>query len=560
MWSSSTDETVSVRPFAEVESQTEHGRIAELESRLAAALAERDQAVAERDKLRQAYARLQEQFELLQRRIFVAKAERLDVTQLELEFAQTKAQLDTLEKLLEKAAGEDGESPPEKPKRPKPKGRRNLGSMTHLPDERVEITDPELEGVAEKIGHDESYRLGYRRGGPVRIVVARAKYKVSGTEIRTAPKPKELLARGLLAPTLTSMLLTSKYCSGLPFYRQVEMLERQGVELDDGTMCRYAEHIGASLGPIVDACAKEARATAFCLSTDATGVAIQPEPLPSKARQPCAKGHFFVVLADQDHVFFEYRRKQTSAAICEILKGFSGYVQADAHAIHDALFRTDERSSDEAVRTEVGCWSHCRRKFWEAATAAKEPLAREALLRIRQLFQLDEKWRKMPPSKRTRLRQQIAAPLVRAFFEWVQLHWETLKGQRGLLRSALGYAVRQKKALERFLEDGRLKMTNNHSERALRPIAVGRRNWLFFGSDDHAQAAANLFSLIASCRLHRLDPEAYLADVIRVVPCWPRERYLELAPKYWQQTRARLEIAELERQVGPISIPPVAEE
>lgn len=547
-------------------------RLASLEAQLATVAAERDAAIAERDKLRQAYERLLERYALLERRIFVAKAERVDATQLELEFAETKAKLAQLAgQLGEKAEASSEEPPPEEapsgdsqepPKeKDKPKGRRNLKDAD-LPEERVEILDPNLEGRAQRIDFEESYRLAYRRGGPVKVIIARAKYKVEGedgVQLGTAEKPRELMRRGLLAPSLIARVLVAKYCFGLPFHRQSTMLGTEGVELDDGTMCRYAEHIGASLGPIVDACAKEAKETAFCLSTDATGVAIQPTRLATGGRQPCAKGSFFVVLADQDHVFFEYRRRQTSAPVCEMFRGFSGYIQADAHSVFDALFRGDARAGPEEVApSEVGCWSHCRRKFWEAATAAKEPVAREALLRIRTLFQHDELWAKLPPNKRLDRRQRIARPLVEGFFEWLHARNDEVKDVRGLLRSACGYAVRQEKALRRFLEDGRLKMTNNHSERALRTIAVGRKNWLFFGSDDHAQAAANLFSLLASCKLHRLEPESYLAEVIRVMPYWPRERYLELAPRYWTTTRATIDPAELDRPLGPITVPPPA--
>ncbi len=531
-------------------------RIAALEALLAVAVAERDTAIAERDKLRGAYERLVEQYALLKRRIFVAKAERVDATQLELEFAETKAKLDALAQQL----GEEPPPPPEAPpkKRAKPKGRRAL-KEADIPEERVEILDPELEQTAERIGFEDSYRLGYRRGGPVKIRIARAKYKVEvdgAEEIRTSERPRELMKRGLLAPSLIARVLVGKYCFGLPFHRQASMLASEGVELDDGTMCRYAEHIGASLGAVVEACAAEAKATAFCLSTDATGVAIQPTRLPGGGRQPCKKGAFFVVLADQDHVFFEYRPRQTSAAVCEMLRGFSGYIQADAHSIFDALFRGEARDGpDDEPPTEVGCWSHCRRKFWEAATAAKEPVAREALLRIRKLFELEEQWVKLPPKKRLEKRKAVLGPLVDAFFEWVHARNEEAKNVRGLLCSACGYAVRQEKALRRFLEDGRLKMTNNHSERALRTIAVGRKNWLFFSSDDHAQAAANLLSLIASARLHGLDAETYLTELVRVMPYWPRDRYLDLAPKYWANTRASLDPAELGRPLGPISVP-----
>ncbi len=142
------------------------------------------------------------------------------------------------------------------------------------------------------------------------------------------------------------------------------------------------------------------------------------------------------------------------------------------------------------------------------------------------------------------------------FFTWAAEQYARVKDTRGLVAAAFGYAVRQEPALRRFLEDGRLPMTNNHSERALRQIAVGRRSWLFFGSNDHATAAANLFSLIASCEMHGLDPETYLAEIIHVLPFWPRIRYLELAPKYWAATRARIPSAQLDVEIGDITVPP----
>jgi hypothetical protein len=144
------------------------------------------------------------------------------------------------------------------------------------------------------------------------------------------------------------------------------------------------------------------------------------------------------------------------------------------------------------------------------------------------------------------------------FFAWAEGAFERVRGVRGPVATAFGYALRQRDALRRFLDDGRLRLENNAAERALRPIAVGRKAWLFFGSGDHAQAAANILSLIASCVLHGLDVETYLAEVIRVVPYWPRDRYLELAPKYWAATRARLNELELQLPVGRVTVPPPA--
>lgn len=202
-----------------------------------------------------------------------------------------------------------------------------------------------------------------------------------------------------------------------------------------------------------------------------------------------------------------------------MFRGFSGYIQADAHVIYDALFRGDATTG--APPQEVACWSHCRRKFWEAA-AAKYASGREGLLRIGRLFEIDQAWAALPPQRRHALRRERLLPFVDEFFEWARAGYDREKDRRGLVCTAFGYAVRQEQALRRFLDDGRLRMENNASERALRPIAIGRRNWLLCGSDDHASAAANIFSLVASCKLHDLDPQGYLGEVIRIFPCWPR--------------------------------------
>jgi hypothetical protein len=587
----------------EAELQTALGRIGQLEATLATTEATLANVTAERDKLRRAYEVLKEHYELLRRRLFHAKAERIDVTQLELEFAETKKKLDAMTKELGDAEAESqAESPasppppasePKKKERPKPTGRRDL-AKEDLPEERIELTDPALEGKAERIGFEESFRLGHRRASAVRVVIARAIYKVAVEAVRdesengsagpvqdgvidpasheeeepvfelvTVKKPKELVERGLLAPSLIAHLLVQKYRFGIPFHRLAQMCRTYGLRVDDGTMCRYAEDVGATLGCIVDAMAKEARETAFCLSTDATGVCIQPAPLSNGQRQACDKGHFFVVLADQDHIFFEYQREHTSKAVCEMFKGFSGYIQADAHAIYDALFRGEARDGpDQKSPGEVGCWSHARRKFWEAATVAKDAPAREAILRIHALFELEKEWKKLAPQQRHAQRQLASRRLVDDFFAWAETEFARVKGTRGLAAAAFGYVIRQKHALVRFLDDGRLALTNNHSERALRFICAGRKSWLFFSSDDHASAAANLFSLIASCQLHRLDAETYLAEIIRALPHWPRDRYLELAPKYWAATRARLLLEELRTpagnlvEIGNLTVPP----
>lgn len=538
--------------------ETERGRVAEL--------------TRERDTLRASYERLRLDLELLRRRIVVGKAERIDTAQLELEFATKLAALDALSSALERPSADGAGAPaggaPSPPERKKPAGRRNLREA-NLPEERIEIDDPIFEaqlerGEAERIGFEESYKLAWQRGGMRRLVVARVKYRVPGavpetTTLATAPMPAETFARSLAAPSLLARIIVEKYLDGMPLNRQEDRFARDGVRLDRGTMCRWVEDAGATAGVTVIVAAKdEAMRTSFCIATDGTGVLVQPMRS-EQSRQPCRRGHYFVQIADRDHVFFEYLPRETSAAVGALFKGFTGYIQADAKSVYDALFRPpdDEPPDDDAevaTPSEVACWSHARRGLWEA-TIAKSVVAREGLARIGRIFALERKWKGRRADEVKALREQFARPHLEAFFAWAEEEHQKVFGERGLLRSALGYLVRQKNALMRYLDDGRLVMDNNRSERELRRIAVGRKAWLFVGSDDHAQSAAHLFSLVASARLHGLDPETYLRDFFRVLAHWPRDRYLELCPRYWARTRARLDARELEREIGRLTVP-----
>jgi transposase len=176
-------------------------------------------------------------------------------------------------------------------------------------------------------------------------------------------------------------------------------------------------------------------------------------------------------------------------------------------------------------------------------------------VRIGRIFELDASWKGSPPSKIKHLRQQHLRPHVDSFFSWVQQQRALFKDERGYVRTALQYASNQAEVLTRFFDDGRLVLSNNGAERAIKPIATGRKAWLFCGSDDHATSTAALFSLVASARLHGLDPEEYLRCLIRLVPSWPSDRMLELAPLFWTRTRARLDSVALDRELGPIAIP-----
>jgi transposase len=556
---------IAAQPLSTNESE----RFAALEAALAAEKAKVAKLTEERDALRASHERLRLELLLLRRRIFVAKAERVDTSQLELEFSTTLAALNRaggLPPVMDESLDVDGNG--RRRAKKKPTGRRNL-QESQLEEERVELTDPLFEKLvseskATRIGFEESRKVAWKRGGLRCLVIARAKYQVIDTQgescVETALIPKECFPRSLAAPSLLAHIIVDKYCDGLPLNRIEDRFARDGFRIDRGTMSRWLEDAGATLGTtIVAAAREEALRTAFCIATDATGIAVQPSPSLSerRQRQACRRGHFFVLIADKDHVFFEYTPKETSLVVSEMFKGYSGYIQADAKSVFDILFREpDENTSEDErdIRYEVACWSHARRKVWEA-TIAKSIVAREGLARTCRIFALEASWRDCPPDEIHRLRNVHLRPHLESFFVWAEAEYLKVKDERGLLRSALGYAVRQKDALMRPLEDGRLLLENNRSERALRKVATGRKSWLFAGSDDHAAAAGHLFSLIASARLHHLDPEAYLRDIFRILAHWPKDRHLELAPKYWAQTRARLNAAELDIEMGPLTIP-----
>lgn len=533
---------------------------------------ELQRAKAAHAKLLENYRALQTELELSKRRLFVAKAERVDTAQLELEFVKLSAKLAALE--AELPGGEPSVPPtlntdrpagptPSRP-RPKPLGRRDL-DLLDLPEERVVITDDAMEalveaGKATRTGFEESSKLAWQRGGQRRLVIARVTYGAKNVhgeiEREVAAVPPELLPRCLAAPSLLAQVVVDKFCDGLPLNRIEERFGREGVGIDRGTLSRWVDGVAKGLGPVVDAMMKDALANAFCIATDATGLSIQPVRDPKAPRRPCRKGTFFTLVADADHVLFKYMERETSSAVSAMLKGFKGYVQADAKAVYDAFFNAQKDAKDAPeAGPEVGCWAHARRKFWEAASC-KDPGGLEGLYRIRRLFQLDDTWKDRPPADRHKLRLERLKPELDAFFVWATAEYRRLQSVRGKARSAFGYAVRQQSALSAFLADGRLKLDNNGAERALRPTRVGQKAWLFVGSDDHAASAAILFSLIASARLHRLDPVAYVRDLIRVTPHWPEDRYLELAPLYWTTTRALLDGRQLAAECGTLDVPP----
>jgi transposase len=534
---------------------------AQLSALQAELVAIKAETIAKVASLEDAVANLAHENALLKRRLYGNRTEHSNTSELQLALGDLLAGEAQLQKELDDTVGKvkDAVDPEPKPPagpRTAPKGRRDL-NLSKLPRVVVEILHEEHEtNGCRRIGFEDSLQLMFKRGGFAVLVKRVAKYEVIRNDeptVETVPSPETLFPRALLHTSAIAHVVTSKFALGVPHYRLEQDLADQGVALDRGTMSRYVEHAGSTLGAtIVHAMWQDALAHAQVISTDATGALIQPTKTKDGRPQACKKGHFFTAVVDCDAVLFAYNEAHTSAFVQGLFGSFRGYLQADASNVYDILERGPPKDSEDGVRL-VGCFAHLRRYFFEAAIC-RYPVGLQGLLRIRAIYAADRVLRRASNAERTALRDQHVRPLVDDFFAWAHAAKAITPG-RNLATKALGYATNQEVELRRVLEDGSLPLDNTRAERALRKIVVGRKAWMFYGSDTHAEAAAAIFSVIASCRLHGIDPFQYLEEILRVLPYWPHDRYLELAPKYWRTTRGRLRPDELEMPISAFEVP-----
>ena len=502
------------------------------------------------------------EIKILLRRLMGAKSEKLATNDLQLvlasiaaEEAALKAKLADL--LAEQAQANEKKKQDAKNNPPqKPRGRRDL-SLSSLPREEVIIDDPKLAAQGRLIDYDDAYKLMRIPGVTKVLHIKTAKYEVvrEGEKTVAQAEPVKFLVNTMMHSSYVAFVAVQKFCMGVPHYRLEKQLAVSSPDavVDRSVMCRNIEEHGNALGATIVRAMLSDAMTFPVLATDATGALILPAKSNDKQRRGCDRGHFFTVVAGTDHLLFHYTRHHTQKAVQEMLHGFRGYLQSDASSVYE-IFNHGPPDPESSV-VLVGCWAHCRRYFFEAALC-KYAAAIEGLLLLDGLFAEERKVRHLPPADRKRQRDLAVKPLAELFFRWIDAQRAASSG-RTLLTKALNYSNNQREELMRVFDDGRLELDNNRSERALRTPVVGRKNFMFHGSDVHAQAACAFYSLVASCRLHGIDPEAYLTDVIRIVPYWPNDRFLELSPKYWTATRAKLSPDELARPAGSFAVPPL---
>jgi transposase len=511
------------------------GAATSIEAKLAELSARVESLAAEREQYRKLYLQMLERCRKLELGLLGPKRERLSGGDAQLTMSM-------LGMLLGDGTGASAApaAPPPPPAetpvaahtRAKPTGRKPLPEK--LPRVEVEVLPPEVQEKGTdafmRIGEDVTETVERRPASLVVVRVRKPKFVPKGrdptaqTTVLQAPAPELPVDRALAGPGLLADTIVRRWQDHLPLHRLERIYGREGLELARSTICGWHEALGGLVKPLLDAMWADARGAPY-LCTDATGVLVQ-------APEKCRRGHFWVVIAPERHVLFRYTAKHDGAAVDGLLDGYEGYLVADAHAVFDHLYK-------RGTLIEVACWAHARRYWWKALETDPER-ARQALAYIGGLFQVEREAAAAPPEARLAARRTQSKSILDAFFTWCEAQANQVLDETPTAK-AIGYALNQRVALQRFLDDGRLPIHNNGSERALRREAIGRKNWLFVGTDDAAEINAAFVSLLASCQLHDIEPWAYLRDLFCLLPGWPVRRVLDLAPVCWKKTREELD-------------------
>jgi transposase len=525
-------------------------REAELVQARAEASTARAEAASARAEVSSAEAlitHLQLALEKLKRNLFGARNERTArlVDQMELELEELEAAASEDELAAEKAAAA---TPVRAFTRRKP-ARKPFPA--DLPRERVVVPGPATcaccgSGRLAKLGEDVTERLeSVPRQWKV-VQVVREKFTCRDCEkISQAPAPFSVLPRGLAGPSLLAMVLFEKYGQHQPLNRQSERYAREGVDLSVSTLADQVGGCAVLLRPLCELI----RAHVFAGGR----VHGDETPVPVMAKHQTRKGRLWVYVRDDKPfagpappaaVFF-YSRDRTGEHAEQHLHGYAGILQADAYAGFNRLYEADRKPGPI---TEASCWAHGRRKFFELADVTAKasgklaviaPLAFEAVKRIDAIFDVEREINGRSIEERLAVRRARVAPLVSDLETWIRTERAKLSRHNDVAK-AMNYMLNRWDTFARFLHDGRICLTNNAAERALRGIALGRKSWLFAGSDRGGERAAVMYTLIQTARLNDVDPQAWLADVLARINDHNIQRLDELLPWNWKNNRAKL--------------------
>jgi transposase len=451
------------------------------------------------------------------------------------ELGQFELRLEELE--AEEAAGPAAPAQPDEAEATTPaktgtSGRRPLPA--HLPRHEVvhepSCACPTCGGAMRKVGEDVTEVLDYIPGRFQVIRHVRPAFSCRQCEsMAQAPMPSLPIERGRPGPGLLAHVLVGKYCDHLPLYRQSGIYARDGVDLDRATLANWVGKAAWLLAPLVEAVACHVMA-AEKLHADDT-----PVPVLAPGTGKTKTGRLWVYLRDErphggkdpPAVVYRYSPDRKGEHPRAHLARFRGFLQADGYAGFGPLYESE--GAKPAVVTEVACWAHVRRKIYDVHLATKAPIAADALERIGQLFNVEREVNGLAPETRRQIRRARARPVVDDLATFLDDSLPKLSG-RGELAGAMRYARGRWEALTRYLDDGRLEISNNAAERAIRPLALGRKNYMFAGSDAGGERAAAIYTLVETAKINGLDPEAYLRGILGRIADHPINRIDELLP------------------------------
>jgi len=420
-------------------------------------------------------------------------------------------------------------SPAVAPKPRKPREAKRLEIPVGRFEERVEVLDvpeAEREGMT-RIGEEVTKKLGYTPGVFFVRKIVRPKYahpKQPEAGVKVQALPAMTIDQGIADATLLAYLCVAKFDDHLPLYRLSEITGRVGLEIPRSTLSDWIIASARWLEPLYERL-HHRLLLQDCLQTDETVF-----PLQQTGRTHPARAWIYIG-REPDILLYDFTVTKHGRHARDFLTGWSGYLQADAASTFDALYDPDR----PAGRVwEVGCWSHARRKFFDVARrSATELIAHAAVARIKTLFAWEREWSELEPDQRLERRHAMAKPWLDDHRAWLTEQQKDLTPKSPTAK-AIAYSLRHWGALTRFLEDGRLVIHNNDAERALRQVAIGRKNWLFAGSERGGRAAAVIYSLIETAKARGHDPQAYLADVLERLPTTLARDIDQLLPHAWK--------------------------
>jgi transposase len=504
-------------------------------------IAERDVAISERDAERAEKVKLQSLYERVHHQLRNAIAHRYGTKSeklARLPADQLQLALEDIEVAMAKGEALEEKKQPSLPRSRRGTQRRSLPK--HLPRVHETIAPEEVNCACcrapmHAIGEETSERLDVVAARYRVIVTHRPKLACRACEkIVQSPAPEHLIKSGLPTEAMVASVLVAKYGWHLPLYRQEKMLSCQGIEIDRSTLAFWVGYAAAEVMPLYERL-KENLLSAARIAVDET-----PVPVLDPGRGKTKTGYFWSMARDDRPfggtdppcVVYTYAPGRGGVHLQNLLATYRGIVQCDGYAPY-------KRLPADRIATAF-CWAHLRRPFFKLAKNGNAPVATQALLRIAQLYKIEDRIRGKSPEERRAVRQAESAPHVHAFKAFLDRELGRVS-RKSPIAEAIRYGLNHWEGLTRFLDDGRIDLDSNIVERSMRPQALTRKNALFAGHDDGAVNWAMLASLIETCKLNGIDPQGYLAEVLtRLVNLWPNNRLDELLPWAWAAPHDKL--------------------